>query len=480
MLKAFSAFSSVFVSPLFPEKGGEARLSIAFSEPPDLAILRADSDGGNAVDVPMSESGRLNGAFLYSASVRVPSSGPFRYYFAFIHKGRSWYFSKRGLSRPVPCQKDRFMLIPSLKAPSWVASSTCYQIFPDRFAKGDPSVGARNGEYGFDGGVVTVHPFTDRPEPYEKARCLDFYNGDLKGIEDRICYLEDLGVDTLYLNPINEARTVHRYDAVDFFHVDRRLGGDDAFISLSRKLHGRGMRIIVDISINHTGIDCPWLGKALSGKEPERSFYVFEDGKPRYWQGVRTLCQLDYRSSALRSLIYRDPDSVLQRFVRPPFFQDGWRLDVATEVGRSGSSHLGYPACRHRRYILGKALLYLVKGQGAPVKTDFCHPASRKHRQNLLERLMLYYSTNHFPLPPIYIVSTLSSRHNPHMHLRHHVYNVMEHMPLLHYSPARKATAIASTRISDIMCTTSWNTCLCCTTLQPERLQPPLQSYHIP
>ena len=145
MLKAFSAFSSVFVSPLFPEKGGEARLSIAFSEPPDSAILRADSDGGNAVDVPMSESGRFNGAFLYSASVHVPSSGPFRYYFAFIHKGRSWYFSKRGLTRPVPCQKDRFMLIPSLKAPSWVASSTCYQIFPDRFAKGDPSVGVRNG-----------------------------------------------------------------------------------------------------------------------------------------------------------------------------------------------------------------------------------------------------------------------------------------------------------------------------------------------
>ncbi len=362
MLKAFSAFSSVFVSPLFPEKGGEARLSIAFSEPPDSAILRADSDGGNAVDVPMSESGRFNGAFLYSASVHVPSSGPFRYYFAFIYKGRSWYFSKRGLTRPVPCQKDRFMLIPSLKAPSWVASSTCYQIFPDRFAKGDPSVGVSNGAYGFDGGVVSVHPFTDKPEPYEKARCLDFYNGDLKGIEDRIGYLEDLGVDTLYLNPINEARTVHRYDAVDFFHVDRHLGGDDALISLIRKLHGRGMRIIVDISINHTGIDCPWLGKALSGKEPERSFYVFEDGKPRHWQGVRTLCQLDYRSSALRSLIYRDPDSVLQRFVRPPFFQDGWRLDVATEVGRSGSSQLNAEVWREVRFHL-KAIspdIYLV------------------------------------------------------------------------------------------------------------------------
>ena len=363
MLKAFSAFSSVFVSPLFPEKGGEARLSIAFSEPPDLAILRADSDGGNAVDVPMSENGRLNGAFLYSASVRVPSSGPFRYYFAFIHKGMSWYFSKRGLTRPVPCQKDRFMLIPSLKAPSWVASSTCYQIFPDRFCKGDSSVGAKEGEYEFDGGRVSVRSFSDRPEPFEISRCLDFYNGDLKGIEDRISHFLDLGVDTLYLNPINASRTVHRYDSVDFFYVDEKLGGDSALVSLIGKLHESGIRIIVDISINHTGSDAAWFRKALEDPSSEEAgFYIFENGEPRYWQGVRTLPQLNYRSERLRDLIYRSPESAMQRFLKPPFGQDGWRLDVAPELGRTGKDQLTMEVWREVRNSLKgvRKDLYLV------------------------------------------------------------------------------------------------------------------------
>lgn len=298
-------------------------------------MLRADSDSGNVWSYIMTESGMMNGAFRYSVRVRIAEMPIFTYYFAFIYGGRSYYYAKRGIMRNVPIRTDRFTLIPSLEAPAWVSSSTCYQIFPDRFCNGDPDCGAKEGEYEFDGGRVTVHDFSEKPQPFPISRCLDFYNGDLKGIEKKIDYLKALGINVLYINPINTALTVHRYDSIDFFHVDPKLGGDEALISLIEKLHEHGIRIIVDISINHTGTASPWFKKAIEDENAdERDFYIFEDGNPSYWQGVKTLSELNYTSDRLRDLIYRNKDSAMQRFLRPPFNQDGWRLDVAAETGR--------------------------------------------------------------------------------------------------------------------------------------------------
>ena len=363
-MKALSSFSDVFVSPLFPKRGEDVGLSIVFSEQPESVILRADGDSGMLWSYEMHKAGTLNGAYRYTGTARVISSDePFHYFFTFFHHGRSWYYSRRGITRSTPRMKDRFTLIPSIEAPAWVAGSTCYQIFPDRFCNGDSSVGAKEGEYEFDGGRVTTPSFSEAPRPFSESRCLDFYNGDLKGIEDKIGYLKALGVDTLYLNPINASRTVHRYDAVDFFHVDEKLGGDRALTSLIERLHENGMRIIVDISINHTGVDCPWFRKALEDKDSEeRGFYVFEGGEPCFWQGVRTLPQLNYRSERLRDLVYRGEESAMQRFLRPPFGQDGWRLDVAPELGRTSTDQLTRDVWRevHRCLKAVRKDLYLV------------------------------------------------------------------------------------------------------------------------
>ncbi len=363
MLKAFSSFSDVFVSPLFPRKGEDVAISIVFSSRPDSVTLRTDSDEGTVTAYAMEERGTFNGAFRYSAVAKVTSLSPFCYYFSFIYRGVSWYFSKTGISRSTPRRIDRFTLIPSLSAPAWVASSTCYQIFPDRFFSGDPSVGAEEGEYEFDGGRVTVHTPDEKPEPFSRSRCLDFYNGDLKGIGDKAEYLKGLGIDTIYLNPVNASRTVHRYDSVDFFHVDEKLGGDDALAALIGKMHENGIRVIIDISINHTGSEHPWFRKALADRDSEEaSFYIFEDGEPRFWQGVKTLPQLNYCSDKLRSLMYLSPDSAMQKFIRPPFNQDGWRLDVAPEVGRSRDMQLTREIWRGVRESLKgiKSDVYLV------------------------------------------------------------------------------------------------------------------------
>ena len=183
-IKAFSSVSIDFISPIFPKRGEECSFAIIFSSSPDAVFLRTDSDSGTGSSVKMEEKGHYNGAVRFEAKASVTSSDDiFHYYFAFIHRGKSWYYGRRGITRYVPSIKERFSIIPSLDAPAWVEGSVCYQIFPDRFYNGDPSVGARAGEYEFDGGIVTTPSFDSIPKSFPEARCLDFYNGDLKGIE---------------------------------------------------------------------------------------------------------------------------------------------------------------------------------------------------------------------------------------------------------------------------------------------------------
>ena len=133
---------------------------------------------------------------------------------------------------------------------------------------------------------------------------------------------------------------------------------------IEKAAHECGIRIIVDISINHTGIEAEWFRKALSDPDSvERGFYIFqEDGAVKYWQGVKTLPQLNYLSDELRDRVYRNEDSAMQKYLKEPFMQDGWRLDVAPEVGRCGSVQLTKEVWREVRKALKgiRKDLYLV------------------------------------------------------------------------------------------------------------------------
>jgi len=264
------------------------------------------------------------------------------WYFVLFSSDRSYYYSRKGITASPPSLYDSFYLMPDIVPVSWVGSSTCYQIFPDRFKEGDSAIGATDGQYSFDGGTVQTREFSEKPLPFEEGRCLDFFNGDLKGIEASISHFKALGVNVLYLNPIGVSRTTHRYDCCDFFHVDEKLGGDEAFLSLTKKLHEEGIRIVVDISLNHTGTEHPWLKRAQEDRESEEaSFYYFnDDGTVACWEDVPTLPQLNYTSKKLRELLYKGEDSVLTKFLKEPYLQDGWRLDVAPVLGRRGEDQL--------------------------------------------------------------------------------------------------------------------------------------------
>ena len=256
----YSQVSEEFVKPLFPADGENMEVSILFS--PELCVDACYcASNHNGVNWRTSASRQDQGRYYFSLQAAYKPES-LRYYFIFRTGGRFYYYSKRGVSIFPPEAKNHFTITPSLESSKWIASSYCYQIFPDRFRRGDERLGAREGEYEFDGGIVTTPPFDAVPRPFSEARCLDFYNGDIPGIEQSLPYLKDLGVDVLYLNPINTARTVHRYDAVDYFHVDPRLGGDEAYASLLSSAHGSGIKIILDISINHMGTDALWYRKA--------------------------------------------------------------------------------------------------------------------------------------------------------------------------------------------------------------------------
>lgn len=363
--EVYSSFSSDFVSPLFPKKGEDVKVSICFSSKPEKAFVRFDTEVGIVFKEQLYEDGMINGAYRYSYVLKTFGDDfPFRYFFVFYVDGASYYYGKGGMVRHCPKINDRFCLIPGLESPSWVAGSVCYQIFPDRFCNGDPSIGAKAGEYEFDGGIVTTPSWTDVPKEYNESRCIDFYNGDLKGIADKVDYFKSLGVNVLYINPIFESQTVHRYDTVDFFHVDHKLGGDEALSKMVETLHSNGIKVILDISINHTGPNAIWMKKGMEdGSSDEAEFYYRKpDGTFECWQNVPTLPQLNYNSQKLRDSMFRGPESVMQKFLKKPFDIDAWRLDVAPEVGRRGKDQLCQDVWREVRKSL-KAIkndLYLV------------------------------------------------------------------------------------------------------------------------
>ncbi len=324
--------SSVYVNPLFPKSGEKVEFRILIEGVFSSVVLRIEDTMGLWSSYEMKKQGK----YYSVVAPTIVAMEKQHFYFEIFSENEVWYFCQNGCSTCYPNKKDSFTLISGLTVPKWISGSVCYQIFPDRFCNGDSSNDVQDGEYKFDGGCVNTHTFDEIPEEFEKSRCLDFFNGDLKGIETKLDYLKALGITCLYLNPINASLTVHRYDSINFFEVDKKLGGDEALISLINKCHEMGIKVVVDISINHTGSNHPWFLKAQEDLSSDEAGYYYKEGESyRYWAGVKTLPQLNYNSKKLRALIYQSDDSAMKKYLKAPFNQDGWRLDVAPELGRT-------------------------------------------------------------------------------------------------------------------------------------------------
>jgi alpha-glucosidase len=171
---------------------------------------------------------------------------------------------------------------------------------------------------------------------------IPFYGGDLKGIENHLDYLQRLGVNAIYLNPIFTAYTNHRYDVADFRNVDPTLGGNEALISLAKALKKAQMRYILDIVPNHSGAGHPWFREAFNDPSSPRRSAFFFDQEQKYvsWMGFGSLPKLNYSDPSLRSEMFESETSVFASWQLPPYSIDGWRVDVGNMLGRYNEQQL--------------------------------------------------------------------------------------------------------------------------------------------
>jgi alpha-glucosidase len=278
--------------------------------------------------------------------------------------GTGWVTQIGFLEHDVPDTWD-FALVTSPPVPAWVADAVLYQIFPDRFARAGASDDwpAWAQRAAWDEPVARAHP----------GSMHQLYGGDLPGIAQHVDHLLDLGVTGVYLNPVFPAPENHRYCASSFEHVDPFLGGDDALAALSRTLHERGLRLLGDLTLNHSGRTHEWFAAAQADPASEEAgFYHFTDHPDGYegWMDVASLPKFDHRSAELRRRLYDGPDSVAARWLRAPFHLDGWRVDAANVAGRSRDVDRSHEL---QRLLLGTAR---SARPDAYVVAEHCHDAT--------------------------------------------------------------------------------------------------------
>ena len=310
-----------------------------------------------------------------------------------------------------------FRFIPGFHVPGWAKGAVQYQIFTDRFYNGDPRNDVTDNEYYYTvGHAKHIADWNALPTDTDIRA---FYGGDLQGIIDKLDYLQGLGIEVLYLNPIFVSPSSHKYDCQDYEHIDPHFGiitddtdhamqlwekhngyapryirrvtsmenlekSDELFAKLCRELHARGMRIILDGVFNHCGSFNKWmdhegiyLGKAgfqpgafQSIHSPYRSYFHFNDSSngrsPVYegWWGYSTLPKLNYEGSPeLQEEIMK----IAEKWLSPPYSIDGWRLDVAADLGHSTEfNHKFWREFRKRVKAVNPDALIIAEHYGDP------------------------------------------------------------------------------------------------------------------
>ena len=308
------------------------------------------------------------------------------YTFRFTRRdGSSAFLGRNGWGGEADRQPWQLTVYENRPTPDWFGRGVTYQIFPDRFCRlTRPDPRGLLGER-------TVHDNWDDmprlgPDPVTGRWNNDFFGGSLRGIREKLDYLQSLSVTTLYLNPIFYAASSHRYDTADYRMVDPLLGTEEDLRDLCAEAKKRGMHVILDGVFNHTGDDSRYFnrhgffdtpGAYQSKDSPWYDWFCFRQWPEEYdaWWGIHTLPAVNESAPSYRDFIIRDQDSVIRRWLRCG--ADGWRLDVADElpddfieeiraameqekpdsyllgeVWEDGSNKIAYS--RRRRYLLGR------------------------------------------------------------------------------------------------------------------------------
>lgn len=311
----------------------------------------------------------------YTAGI-LCSGDVIEYYFTIVKNGREYIYNEQGLVEKANNEYN-FVIIPDFETPEWAKGAVMYQIYVDRFYNGDKSNDVVNDEYTYLGN--RAKKIDDWNSPLEQMDVCNFYGGDLQGVIDKLDYLQDLGVDVIYFNPVFVSPSNHKYDIQDYDYIDPHYGvivndgGDvlsdkdndnanatmymkrtidkenlDASNALMIRLielaHSRGMRVILDGVFNHCGAFNKWLDKegfygkcgypkGAFGNEDSvyRDFFRWKDnGGYDCWWGHDNHPKLNFEDSKLLTNYILE---IGKKWVSPPFNADGWRLDVAADLG---------------------------------------------------------------------------------------------------------------------------------------------------
>ena len=313
---------------------------------------------------------------------RILIRGALAYSFVIKADGELYFYGKAGVGREYAPGFD-FRILPSFNTPDWAKGAVMYQIYVDRFYNGDKSNDVVNNEYAYQGRAAKRMDWHDPVVPDDIC---NFYGGDLRGVMDKLEYLKELGVEAIYLNPVFVSPSNHKYDIQDYDHVDPHLGvikndggeplyferfrnelaskyirrvtdpenlrlSDELLAALIAKAHKLGMKVILDGVFNHCGAFNKWMdmegfyerageapGAYRDKNSPYADFFRFNDDawpdNDNYdsWWGHKNHPKLNFEGSRkLCDYIF----SIAKKWVSPPFNADGWRLDVAADLGYS-------------------------------------------------------------------------------------------------------------------------------------------------
>ena len=383
------------VAPWLQREARGCRLSLLSErEQFDSVYLRSQPDNEEQL-IPMHYQGRCAELHRWEAFLPWDGGNPLTLYaFKVLADGTQYWLAADGPHEHLPPEDRHSRIHPSEQAPLWVRDQVFYQIFPDRFYAGSPAADRRGQALpGQDGRVVVQPEWPKEQAPVDPAHAANsFYGGDLPGIIAKLDYLQqELGVSALYLNPIFASGSNHKYDSDDYTQVDEHLGGNAALADLSSALHQRGMRLLLDGVVNHTGVNHPWFKAAKASPDsPYRQFYLFDaQGYHFGWKGFDSLPVLNFATPGVREAIYGAPDSVLRRWLQAPYNIDGWRLDVIHMLGEGSGA-------RNNSFYL-KAFRQAIKAENpqAYVLGEHFSEASRWLQGDQEDGAMNYYGFAH-------------------------------------------------------------------------------------
>ena len=406
--------TSDYVIPAEP--GIHEKVRLRFRTARDDAQEVCLISGGETLQMQKMSSGEVFD--YYETEVQLTDT-MFVYYFRIKSESEELCYHRCGVSEH-PVEYYNFRIMPGFSTPAWAKGAVMYQIFVDRFCNGDPSNDVEDGEYVYIGEpVCKVKDWNEFPAAMDIRR---FHGGDLQGVLDKLDYLEELGVEVIYFNPLFVSPSNHKYDIQDYDYIDPHYGviiedggevlpegekdntratkyqkrtGDirnleasnRLFAKLVEEMHTRGLRVILDGVFNHCGSFNKWMdreriyepqpeyekGAYVSAQSPYRDFFHFFDEREEAWPynknydgwwGHDTLPKLNYEDSPMLEEYILN---IGKKWVSPPYNADGWRLDVAADLGYSNEyNHIFWENFRKAVKSANPQALILAEHYGDP------------------------------------------------------------------------------------------------------------------